>query len=449
MPVKVTLTITAGKLKGQGFTFETRNTCIIGRANDCNPHLPDDKDHCTVSRYHCLLDINPPAIRIRDFGSLNGTYINNQLIGLRHPKTTPEQCDQMYFPEYDLQQGDEIKLGNTIFQVGIEVSHDDDATQPISFESNPNKSDLLEKVQLLIRQANANDPNLIAIQDYTLLKQLGQGGFGAVYLARHHQTAEEVALKVLLPQVAHNQTFVEMFRREVENTKALKHPNLVKFRDYGYSDSLFFFTLDYCDGGSVADLIQKRHGPLSVDEAMPIILQALDGLAYAHYAPIPNVKQGDDSLGEGRGLVHRDLKPANLFLTTVDGKRITKIGDYGLAKAFDLAGLSGQTMTGITGGTPHFMPRQQLINFKYAKPEVDIWALAASFYYMLTCTYPRNFTGKDPFLVILQTDAVPIRQRIASIPKQLAAVIDLALVDRPEIHFKDAAFFKQTLLNAW
>lgn len=128
MLTKVTLTIIAGTRKGKGFTFETRNTCIMGRASDCNPHLPDDKHHRTISRYHCLLDINPPAIRIRDFGSLNGTYINGQLIGRRHPEITPEQRDQMYFQEYDLKAGDEIKLGNTVFRVGIEGI--DAATQP-------------------------------------------------------------------------------------------------------------------------------------------------------------------------------------------------------------------------------------------------------------------------------------------------------------------------------
>jgi eukaryotic-like serine/threonine-protein kinase len=448
MSAKVTLTIIAGSITGQGFTFETRNTCIIGRANDCHPHLPDDRHHCTISRYHCLLDINPPAIRIRDFGSLNGTYINGQLIGQRHPKITPEQRDQMHFPEYDLKAGDEIKLGNTVFRVDIEGIDENGTTQTHSLSLSSDRQALQAKVQGLVQKVNPEERNLLTIQGYTILKQLGQGGFGAVYLARHDETGEEVALKVLLPKIAHNQTIVEMFLREVESTKALEHPNLVKLKDYGYADGLFFFTLDYCDGGSVADLMRKQRKPLSVDEALPIVIQVLDGLTYTHNATIPNVKQRDGSFSSGQGLVHRDLKPANLFLANVDGKRIAKIGDYGLAKAFDLAGLSGQTMTGTTAGTPYFMPRQQVINFKYAKPEVDIWALAASFYNMLTCTHPRDFIGKDPFLVVLQTDAVPILQRDATIPKRLAEVIDLALVDRPEIYFKDAAAFRQALLRA-
>jgi serine/threonine protein kinase len=91
------------------------------------------------------------------------------------------------------------------------------------------------------------------------------------------------------------------------------------------------------------------------------------------------------------------------------------------------------------------MPRQQVINFKYAKPEVDVWAAAASLYNMLTGTYPRDFSDKDPFVTVLQSDPVPIRQRDSSIPKPLAELIDLALVDNPEIHFKTAAAFKRAL----
>ena len=143
------------------------------------------------------------------------------------------------------------------------------------------------------------------------------------------------------------------------------------------------------------------------------------------------------------------MKPQNLFLSRSGSGDVAKVGDYGLAKAFDLAGLSGQTATGAIGGTPVFMPRQQLINFKYAKPDVDVWAAAASFYFMLTGQAPRDFPeGKDPWQVVRQTAAIPIRQRDPGVPKKLAEVIDLALIDRPAIHFRTAAEFKQALESA-
>lgn len=81
------------------------------------------------------------------------------------------------------------------------------------------------------------------------------------------------------------------------------------------------------------------------------------------------------------------------------------------------------------------MPRQQVLNFKYALPEVDIWAVAACLYNMLTGCFPRNFTG-DPFLAVLENNLISIRQRDATIMQPLAQVIDLALVDKPEIHFR-------------
>ena len=107
MPARVSLTVTRGKLRGKEFVFDERTTCIMGRVDDCSPRLPDDPDHKTISRHHCLLDINPPDIRIRDFGSLNGTYVNGKKIGQRGQDQTPEEAAQIAFPEYDLKAGDE------------------------------------------------------------------------------------------------------------------------------------------------------------------------------------------------------------------------------------------------------------------------------------------------------------------------------------------------------
>src|SRR5438105_3424278 len=109
MPAKITLTITKGKLQGAEFVFDDRATCLIGRAKDCHPRVPNDKNHWNISRHHCLLDINPPDIRIRDFGSLNGTYINGFKIGARPKNYTAEQGKQLEYPEHELEEGDEIR----------------------------------------------------------------------------------------------------------------------------------------------------------------------------------------------------------------------------------------------------------------------------------------------------------------------------------------------------
>lgn len=438
MANKIVLTITSNSHEVDKRIFEERTTCLIGRSHDCNLQLPNDEAHNIISRYHCLLDINPPDIRVRDYGSKNGTYVNGQLIGQRHPTQTPEEGARLNFPEHDLKQGNTIELGNVVIRVEIEVE------EPTKPPSQP-LDDFYKILKDLLVRADAGAPNLMAIRGYTILRQLGQGGFGAVYLARHQQTGTEVALKVMLPKTASDQQAKKWFLREVENTKALQHPNVVKLLDSGCSDDLFFFTLEYCEGGSIADLMRRQRRTLSVEMAMAIILQVLEGLEYAHKAEIPQVKQADGQFGRGRGLVHRDLKPGNIFLSKTSGSLRARIGDYGLAKAFDQSGLSGLTRSGTLAGTPYFMPRQQVINFKYAQPEVDLWATAATLYFMLTGTYPRQFNRGDPYLVVLQTNAVPIRQRNASIPERLAEVIDRALIDKPDICFKSAAAFKREL----
>jgi serine/threonine-protein kinase len=120
-----------------------------------------------------------------------------------------------------------------------------------------------------------------------------------------------------------------------------------------------------------------------------------------------------------------------------------------LSRAFDLAGLSGLARTGNSEGKPWFIPRQQVVNFKHAGPEVDVWAAAACLYNMLTGNFPRDFPrGKDVWQTVLESDPVPIRRRDSSIPSRLAKVIDKALIDRPAISFKTAADLKKALQAA-
>jgi serine/threonine-protein kinase len=489
-PARVILTLAAGTAKGQTFVFEERTTCILGRADECYP-LPRDVQHRSVSRHHCLLDINPPDVCVRDLGSRNGTYVNGRLIGQRPEGMDAEQGRQLPpFPEQDLKDGDELRLcdtGPAVFRVSVYVPAlcigcgvwiaDEDrescerlpgvyqcpacsakaTTDPprrpvracahcgrdVAGESGTHRPGAYlcaacrqNPRQLLgdwLAQAprRASEPG--AIQGYTLLRELGRGGMGSVWLAQQNQTGRLVALKVLLPRVAAEERAIQSFLREVDSTRRLNHRNVVRLEDAGYARGTFFLILEYCDGGSVAGLMQQRGGSLDLYEAVEISLGALEGLHHAHE----------------NGLVHRDIKPGNLLLSGSGSARITKVGDYGLAKAFDDAGLSGGTRTGEVIGTPFFMPRQQVIDFKYARPEVDVWALAASLYNMLTGAFPREFPpGRDPWLEVVESRPIPIRQRKPSLPEKLAALIDRALQEEPEIPFKSAAELKAALEDA-
>ncbi len=467
MPATVTLRVTAGASVGREYVFGERTTALVGRAEDCDPRI--DAAETRVSRHHCLFDINPPDVRVRDFGSLNGTRVNGDEIGRRQPGQTPEEGARMEFRERDLVDGDEIRLGGTALRIAVSVAEEpgDPAPRRTCCEQCGRdasgevgawkgrvvcaacRSDPRAIIRGLLRKASAGDDELVAIRGYKIVRELGRGGQGVVYLARHEDSGELVALKMLLAEVAVAHKARDGFLREIESTRVLRHPNVVEFRDSGACGAVFFFVCEYCNGGSVDRLTAEHGGTLPVEEAVPIVLQALDGLAYAHSAEIPGVRLADGTVGPSRGLVHRDIKPSNILLAGSGSAQVAKLADFGLAKAFDRAGLSGHTRTGSVGGTVAVMARAQIVNYKFAKPEVDVWAIAASLYWMLTGAPPRNFpSGVDPIAVVLRDAAVPIRQRVPSIPRRLAAVIDEALIDNPRITITTADELKRALQDA-
>ena len=144
MSAKVILTPTEGQLEGEQFSFDSRSTCIIGRHRDCNIRIPNNEDHATISRYHCLLDINPPDIRVRDFDSLHGTYVNGKCIGKRDENQTPEEGARLQLSEHDLKDGDLLQLSNTTFQVSIQQSLD----VPSTFIPHQYQGEILSRMDL-------------------------------------------------------------------------------------------------------------------------------------------------------------------------------------------------------------------------------------------------------------------------------------------------------------
>jgi serine/threonine-protein kinase len=422
---------------------------------------------------------------VRDLGSLGGTFVNGELFDKRPEGMGRDEALKRRFKERNLKDGAELRLckhGAAVFRVSVRVptlcadcgvwipddlkagceqssgvyrcegckarAAADQAPRvsracPRCGRDVAGEADAARPGEFLCAACRDNPAEFVrdmpaAVQGYTILRELGRGGMGSVWLARHNDSGRQVALKLMLPRVAADERAVQRFLGEMAHTRMLNHPNVVRATDGGYSRGAFFIVLEYCDGGSVADMMKQRGGTLPLDEAVEITLQTLEGLRYAH-----NV------FGPGKGLVHRDLKPANLFLSGGGSGRVARVGDYGLAKAFDDAGLSGNTRTGEVGGTACFMPRQQVIDFKYAGPEVDVWAAAASLYHVLTGSFPRDFPqDRDPWLVVLETDPVPIRRRRQSVPAKLADLIDRALKDDPELHFKTAAEFRDALEEA-
>lgn len=487
MTATVTLTVETGGRVRQTLTLTERTTCVVGRARDCRLRIgadgdDTDSDDSEVSRHHCRLDVDPPEVRVRDLGSLNGTYVNGQRIGGRQPASTPADGTQE-FPERDLASGDRLTVGRSTLVVviasscdgcgaavdrwetlcdgcreraaevekwprcgrcGREVPDEDHRGEQVCPACRGDVGGLLAR---LLGLARAGDRRLLPLRDYELVEELGRGGQGVVHLARHVATGERVALKLLLPQVAVHPGARSAFLREMANVRALRHRHVVAFRDSGYAGSVFYFTSEYCDQGNVGRLAAEQGGRVPVDEALRIIGEVLAGLDHAHHAPLPAVRLAAGHTAAARGLVHRDVKPPNILLA--GAARTAKIGDFGLAKAFDLAGLSGHTRTGTAAGTVAFMSRTQLVDYRYARPEVDVWGAAASLYWMLTGTTPRAFPpGADPVAVVLSQRPVPIRDRRPDLPHRLATIIDEALVDQPRIVVTSAAELRRALQDA-
>jgi serine/threonine protein kinase len=322
-------------------------------------------DH-KVSRRHCLLDVGPATVTVHDLASRNGTIVN----GTAHDTL-------------ELHDGDELLIGDTTVRVSL-------------------------------------FPHVV--------RELGRGAQGVVELVEQ-TPGEFVAVKTLTEHGRVDPDARDAFQRELNCTKALRHPHIVDFLGSDAENGVLRIRYEYCAGGSIA-------GQLPVDQAVSLSLQALDALAYAHEAAVP-VRLADGSTAIGHGLVHRDLKPQNLLLTA-EGR--LKIADFGLAKAFDQAGLSGRTRTGAIGGSVAFMPRRQVFDYKYARPEVDLWAITACLYWMITGRPPRDFPpDTDPVAVVLRQPPIPIRDRLATVPAALAEVIDAVLDETVQTGPKSAA----------
>ncbi len=465
MPGRIMIGVNTGPLSGTKFAVDERMICTVGRAKDCLICIPKEADG-GVSRYHCLFDVSPPNITVRDLGSKNGTYVNQQNIALSGGVSGAGGLETR---PVALQDGDIVQISDTIFQINIEKPDDGKATglrvclscgRYIEMEEASTLQGKLWCPDCLKSGGETPEtpvnPESMDVQGtrqqcpvpwHRIIKPLGRGGMGMVYLIENVYTGVPMALKVMLSESAANNASVDRFLREVRICARLNHPNIVRLYDYGCKKGLYYCALEYCGGGSVEKLCDEKGGPFDLEDALLIIMQVLDGLIYAQSVEIPGVKLADGREVTATGIVHRDLKPENLFIQVVDGKQVVKIGDFGIAKAFDMSGLSGHTQQGVALGTPYFAPRQQIVNFKFAGIEVDVWAVAATLYYLLTGYPPKQIDMNNPIKSLLEKDPVPVLHRNPEIPSKLAELLDSALYDKGDLAFKKAADFRSALLD--
>ncbi len=247
-------------------------------------------------------------------------------------------------------------------------------------------------------------PGAAIVPGYVLLRELGRGGMGVVFEARHVKLNRVVALKMRLGGEQVGKGELLRFMAEAEAVAAVKHENVVQVYDYGEANGHPFMALEYCPGGTLgAHLKQtKKRAPGSAARgAAELLAQVARGVAAAHE----------------QGIVHRDLKPGNVFL---DADGVPKVADFGLAKRGEGTDV---TRTGQVMGTPAYMsPEQAKGETKFVGPQTDVWALGVMLYEALVGTRPFTGTVQEVLAQVQNADPVPPRKLVPAVPRDLELI---------------------------
>jgi tRNA A-37 threonylcarbamoyl transferase component Bud32 len=266
-----------------------------------------------------------------------------------------------------------------------------------------------------VAQARSSATGWPEVPGHEVLGELGRGGMGVVYKARQRHLNRVVALKMILGGARAAPDERARFLTEAEAIAAVKHPGIVQVFDFGTHDGLPFFSLELCEGGSLADRLTA--GPLPAREAARLVELVARAAQTAHEA----------------GIVHRDLKPANVLLAA-DGT--PKISDFGLAKRVEGSGL---TATGAVLGTPSYMAPEQARDSKDAGPLADVYALGAILYECLTGRPPfKAATAYDTLLQVVNDEPARPRQLDPKVPRDLETVCLKCLDKAPARRYASA-----------
>lgn len=262
-----------------------------------------------------------------------------------------------------------------------------------------------------------------AVPGYEILGELGRGGMGVVYKARHLKLQRLVALKMILAGSHAGSAELSRFRTEAEAIARLQHPNIVQVFEVAEHEGKPYFSLEFCNGGSLAQKIDGT--PLPPKEAARSVETLARGMDAAHQ----------------KGIIHRDLKPANVLLLEDSTPKIT---DFGLAKKLDDV---GQTQSGAIMGTPSYMAPEQAGGMtKEVGPAADIYALGAILYELLTGRPPfRAATPLDTVLQVVSNEPVPPTQLQSKTPKDVETICLKCLQKEPRKRYASAADLAEDL----
>jgi tRNA A-37 threonylcarbamoyl transferase component Bud32/pSer/pThr/pTyr-binding forkhead associated (FHA) protein len=427
---------------GQNCHLTGRPVFLFGRYSRCHFRLSSDP---AASQLHFLVDISDGRVRIIDLGSTNGIVVNDVPYGGRFGKPAASFLV--------LNNGDSVLAGGSVFQLEIDYSQEDapadipqgqkskaeivagvpDRRQEskIAGEDEKDRTAIGHAPQLTAAEINERFPE---VDGYVMLGRIGSGGRGTIYKAIKIDSGEKAALKMLLPKTLKKPRALEVFDREIKITRELNHPNIIRHIDDGVSNHSPYLAIEYADGGNLDEYIRlSPEGRLDFSEAASMFTQVLEGLSYMH----------------DKALVHKDVKPKNVLLV--------KNRETGLAAKLSDMGLTSRMSTNMgddflplvaEGGTPAYMPPEQLIEFTQALPQSDVFSAAATFYQMLTGSLLYDFKNHDQATAILDGNIRPILTLCPELPGRVAEVVNRALSYYPENRYADAGEMLAALKEA-
>jgi serine/threonine-protein kinase len=270
---------------------------------------------------------------------------------------------------------------------------------------------------------------------YKITKLLGKGGMGVVYLARHEMLRQNVAIKMVLPEVAQDPVFVARFMNEARASAGIRNEHVAQVLDVAMFDNgAPYMVLEYLDGKDLSDVLPEAEGNLPIETAVDWILEALEAVAQAH----------------ALGIVHRDLKPSNLFLAKrQDGSSVIKVLDFGISKATNPADIkedAAVTSTQTLLGSPAYMSPEQIRSSKHVDARADIWSMGVILYKLLTKAEP--FVGDNfgaLFAAIFSDEVLRVRQHRPEVPEALDDVVFRCLARERERRYQNVGELARAL----
>jgi serine/threonine-protein kinase len=274
----------------------------------------------------------------------------------------------------------------------------------------------------------------IIAERYHVIRKLGEGGMGQVYLAEHVKMGRKSAVKVMNPGMVNDADAISRFNREAANASRINHPNVAGIYDFGETaDGLIFLAMEYIEGEPLTSLVEST-GALPPMRAAEIARQAADALTVAHEM----------------GIVHRDLKPDNIMITrNRDGSDCVKVVDFGIAKAADNQAQK-VTRTGLVVGTPEYMSPEQLAGDKL-DGRSDVYSLALVSFNMLTGQLPFPSETAQESMIMRLTDkprSLTEMRPDGAWPPDVQAVMDRALERDAKLRYQTANEFGRALYAA-